>query len=239
MLNEEGVIRVRQSFETVSNFDTIAAQLAAGTPVIFPNAFMARGNPTTLFKLREDLGFSIRIVEPFPLQTNFILAKEGSELSIVPSFGPRWNKETDMQADMGLGEHLIKPEVLQSALIDMYLVYLPSGGTFLVWKSRGQIYIPPLPNIHETAQVCLGDGNNSFAAEYTRIEQAEKLLDSFYASRWNPDLLTIDILRAAQRYLRWSPDGEQQMRPMPTVIKPKELRVVGNTQLVELFGAGL
>ncbi len=34
------------------------------------------------------------------------------------------------------------------------------AGIFLVWKIKGQIYIPPFPNIHETGQVCLGEGNS-------------------------------------------------------------------------------
>jgi hypothetical protein len=239
VFNEEGVTRVRQTFETVANFDYVAAQLVSGTPVSFPTAFLARGNPVTLFKLRDDFGFAIRIVEPFPLQTNFILTKEGSELSITPSFGTGWNKEANLQADMGQGEHLVDPQIFQASGIDMYLIYIPSAGLFLVWKMKGQIYIPPLPNIHETAQVCTGEGNNDFQRAFTFWEKADGLLNSFYASRWNADLLTKDIFHGAQRFFRWSPEGNQPMKSVPTSLKTRELRVVSTEGIVQLFGVGL
>jgi hypothetical protein len=243
VFNKEGIFRVAQSFSQVSNFEQVTAQLAAGRPTVFHRAFQARGNPVHLFSLRQDTGFAIALFEPFPLQTHYALMKNDGESSIVPAFHSDYLDDVDFQVDLGICEHIIDPHILAERGIDTYLIWVPSTGVFLVWKIAEQIYIPPLPNIHDLGNVCLGSGNGDFNLAPTTQEKAEKLLDTFYASQWNRDLISEEIVEGAQKFFRWPPEGEHRhmksIASMSTRELIKDLRVVSSQPIVDLFGAGL
>jgi hypothetical protein len=77
----------------------------------------------------------------------------------------------------------------------------------------------------------------------TTQEKAEKLLDTFYASQWNRDLISEEIVEGAQKFFRWPPEGEHRhmksIASMSTRELIKDLRVVSSQPIVDLFGAGL
>jgi hypothetical protein len=94
------------------------------------------------------------------------------------------------------------------------------GDMLLITKSteNDDLYIPPLPNIHEDSKICMGDLTET---ELKRISEGtsilsvfDVLLDHFDNSSWNTDLFGSEKRELMAKMVRFNGNGQQyELKP--------------------------
>ncbi len=233
IFNEKGVTEVFLSFSHISNFEDICRRLVNSSPLHIPGVMViGTSNILSLFKLTGEIGFSIRLNDPYPLRTLYSFTPGDS--FIAPHFTPEFRDSNDLE--MGESEYWVDPAVLyQWGEVEQYLIWLPSSGVYFVWRFGHQLYVPPLPNLYEDGLCCLGQLGKEFQHELYWGRKAEVLVKSFFSSIWNQDLCDQDIVKKARAFFRWGP-GEDAPFLSPDFGADKlGLRVCSNPVICSLF----